>query len=148
MLYHVPDMEKAFSEVYRVLVPGGLFYASTVGRNHMAEMREIAARFAQGTITTKSWDLTEQFQLENGMEHFLKWFDDVELKRYDDNLIVTGAAPLIDYIFSMPGNTRDVLPDEKLQEIQGLLEDEILKTGGIFITKDTGFFRGRKLMKQ
>jgi len=144
MLYHVPDIDKAFSEIYRVLQPGGRFYASTVGKNHMAEMRDIVNRFNSDTITTKSWDVTEKFQLENGLKQVSKWFCDVLIKRYDDNLIVTEAGPLIDYIFSMPGNVRGIFDDEKSGELVKFLEDEIAKTGGIYITKDTGFLQCAK----
>lgn len=144
MLYHVSDREKAFSEIKRVLKPGGVFYASTVGKNHMKEMRDIVAKFNSENITTKSWDSTESFQLENGLQQVSKYFNEVKLKRYEDSLIVTKPIPLIDYIFSMPGNTRDIFTEEKLQQLIKFLDKEIQKTGGIYITKDTGFFEGTK----
>lgn len=144
MLYHVPDREKAFSEAKRVLKNNGLFYASTVGKNHMKEMREIVAKFNSENITTKSWDLTENFQLENGFKQVSKWFKEVKLKRYEDSLIVTDPIPLVDYIFSMPGNTKDIFTEDKLQSLIKFLQEEIKKTGGIYITKDTGFFQGIK----
>lgn len=145
MLYHVADKEKAFSEIRRVLKPNGFFYASTVGKNHMKEMREILAKFNSENITTKSWDLTESFQLENGLKQVSKWFKEVKLKRYDDSLIVTDPIPLVDYIFSMPGNTKDIFTEDKLQNLIKFLQEEIKKTGGIYITKDTGFFQGTNL---
>nr|WP_243186850.1 class I SAM-dependent methyltransferase [Clostridium muellerianum] len=144
MLYHVADREKAFSEIKRVLKHNGLFYASTVGKNHMKEMREIVAKFNSENITTKSWDLTESFQLENGFEQVSKWFKEVKLKRYEDSLIVTDPIPLVDYIFSMPGNTKDIFTEDKLQTLIKFLQEEIKKAGGIYITKDTGFFQGIK----
>lgn len=144
MLYHVTDREKAFSEIHRVLKPNGYFYASTVGKNHMKEMREILSRFNSESITTKSWDSTESFQLENGLGQVSKWFKEVKLNRYNDSLVVTHPIPLIDYIFSMPGNTKEIFTDEKLQQLIDFLQKEIKETGGIYITKDTGFFQGRK----
>jgi ubiquinone/menaquinone biosynthesis C-methylase UbiE len=144
MLYHVADREKAFLEIKRVLKHNGLFYASTVGKNHMKEMREIVAKFNSENITTKSWDLTENFQLENGFKQVSKWFKEVKLKRYEDSLIVTNPIPLVDYIFSMPGNTKDIFTEDKLQNLIKFLQEEIKKTGGIYITKDTGFFQGIK----
>jgi len=38
MLYHVPDRPKALAEIRRALKPGGHFYASTLGANHLREM--------------------------------------------------------------------------------------------------------------
>lgn len=147
MLYHVPDIDRAFSEIYRVLRSRGYFYASTVGKNHMAEMREIAARFGSRDITVKSWDYTKKFQLENGGRQLSKLFDDVELKRYEDSLIVTEPGPLIDYIFSMPGNERESFDRVKLDKLTEFLKCEIIKSGGIHIRKDTGFFRCMKTDK-
>ncbi|MHC6180450.1 methyltransferase domain-containing protein [Clostridium sp. JNZ X4-2] len=144
MLYHVADKDKAFSEIYRVLKPNGYFYASTVGKNHMKEMRDIVKKFNSQGITTDSWNLTENFQLENGLAEVSKWFKDVTLKRYSDNLKVTSSEPLIDYIFSMPGNTKNTLDETKIQNLKNFLQSEINKNGYIYITKDTGFFKGIK----
>lgn len=144
MLYHITDKDKVFSEIQRVLKPKGYFYASTVGKNHMKEMREIVSRFNSENITTKSWDSTESFQLENGFKQVSKWFKEVTLNRYTDSLVVTHPIPLIDYIFSMPGNTKEIFTDEKLQQLISFFQKEIEETGGIYITKDTGFFQGRK----
>ncbi|MEY8000679.1 methyltransferase domain-containing protein [Clostridium sp. Mt-5] len=144
MLYHVANKNKAFSEIYRVLKPNGYFYASTVGKNHMREMRDIVKRFNSQGITTDSWNLTENFQLENGLAEVSKWFKDVTLKRYKDNLKVTSSEPLIDYIFSMPGNTKNTLDETRIQNLKNFLQSEINKNGYIYITKDTGFFQGIK----
>lgn len=144
MLYHVSDKEKAFSEIKRVLKPNGHFYASTIGKNHMNEMRAIITKFNSENITSESWSETESFQIENGYEQVSKWFKEVKLKRYNDSLKVTNPMPLVDYIFSMPGNTKGILDEEKLQSLISFLEDEIGNTGEIYITKDTGFFQGKK----
>lgn len=144
MLYHVGDIDRALSEIYRALKKGGCLYASTVGSSHMEEMRNIVSRFDSGLITTKSWNLTQKFQLDNGIEIISKYFGDVRLKRYDDSLMVTEAEPLVDYIFSMPGNAKEKLDIEKLREFVDFLEGEISKTGSIFISKDTGYLLGRK----
>ncbi|AYD40455.1 methyltransferase domain-containing protein [Clostridium fermenticellae] len=144
MLYHVNHIEKAFSEIKRVLKDGGYFFASTAGENHMKEMREIVSKFNWDNLTTQSWNLTKNFQLENGLDMVSKWFKKVKLKRYKDNLFVTDAMPLIDYIFSMPGNTKKFFTEKDIIELKKSLQKKIKTSGGIYITKDTGFFQGRK----
>jgi len=144
MLYHVENISEALSEIYRVLRPGGYFYFSTVGQNHMIEIRDIMLKFKSETMDIKSSDITSRFQLENGDDKLKKWFVNIEMKRYEDNLIVTEATPIIDYIFSMPGNVRESFNEERLYELRKYLKDKIAAEGGIYITKDTGFFKGQK----
>lgn len=144
MLYHVTNVDKALSEIYRILKPKGYFYASTVGKNHMKEMREIVKRANLQNITTDSWNLTESFQLENGLDKISTWFENVTLTRYNDNLKLTIIEPLMDYIFSMPGNTKNAFDENKIHHLKDFLKSEINKNGYIYITKDTGFFQGTK----
>jgi ubiquinone/menaquinone biosynthesis C-methylase UbiE len=144
MLYHVENIQGALSEIYRVLKPGGYFYSSTVGKNHMIEIRDIMLKFKSETMDIKSSDITSRFQLENGVEKLNKWFKSIEMKRYEDSLIVTEATPVIDYIFSMPGNVRESFNKERLEKLNKYLKDKITTEGGICITKDTGFFKGQK----
>ncbi|MCY6371302.1 MerR family transcriptional regulator [Clostridium ganghwense] len=144
MLYHVENREKAFAEIARVLKMGGCFYTSTVGKNHMAEMRELIFKFKSQAMTSKSWDITSSFQLENGFKQIDKWFKNVKLKKYEDSLIVTEPEPLIDYIFSMPGNVKESFNNKKLKQFEKFLQDKIYKEDGIYITKDTGFFEAKK----
>lgn len=144
MLYHVHDIEKAFSEINRVLKPGGYLYASTIGKNHMAELNSIVKRFEPEAVNTKTWSHTEKFQLENGLQQVSRWFQDVMLERYPDSLVVTDTAPIIEYIFSRPGNLKEVFKGGRLQELTDYLDCEIQKNNGVHITKDTGFFKGIK----
>jgi len=146
MLYHVEDIGKALSEIYRVLKPGGYIYSSTVGQNHMSGIRDIMLKFKSETMDIKSSDVTSRFQLENGVKKLKKWFDNIEMKRYEDNLIVTEAKPIIDYIFSMPGNVRESFDKERLDELIKYLKNKIATEGGIYITKDTGLFKGQKAL--
>lgn len=144
MLYHVPDMDKAFSEIYRVLRHKGQFFASTVGRSHMAGMRNIIAMFEPDIVNSATFSHTERFQLESGIGMVSKWFKNVEIKRYQDSLKVTDAGALIDYMFSMPGNIKETMTVDKLKAMVKYLNDIIKSEGAIRIGKDTGFFHGIK----
>ncbi|MDP4178390.1 MAG: methyltransferase domain-containing protein [Bacillota bacterium] len=144
MLYHVDNKEQAFSEIHRVLKDGGHFYASTVGKKHMAELRQIAEKLGTEMSESDNKNYTESFQLENGFTIVSKWFKEVIIKRYEDNLIITDAEALMDYLFSIPENFREKINDSKLKVFEQSLKEEIKKLNGIFITKDTGFFYGVK----
>ncbi|WP_446899022.1 MerR family transcriptional regulator [Clostridium sp. LBM24168] len=140
MLYHVSNIDSTFSEIRRVLKPHGTVYASTVGKNHMKEMRDIISTFNSKKLTFNSWTLTENFQLENGLKKMKNWFKNINLKRYDDSLKITDESALIDYIFSMPGNKKNTFSRDELKSLTDFLHSEIIKNGWIYITKDTGFF--------
>ena len=144
MLYHVPNINKALKEINKVLKSAGILFASTVGKNHMKEIREIISTFDIYSLTSESWESTDSFQLENGFKIVSKYFNMVELKRYKDNLKVTDPVYILDYIFSMPGNNEVSLSSKDLKKIYNYLEDNINAKGNIYITKDTGYFKGKK----
>ncbi|HCL4437595.1 MerR family transcriptional regulator [Clostridium botulinum] len=144
MLYHVPNINKALKEINRVLKSEGILFASTVGKNHMKEIREIISTFDIYNLTSKSWEITDSFQLENGLKIVSEYFNMVELKRYKDNLKVTDPVYILDYIFSMPGNNKVNLSSKDLKKIYDYLEDNIKEKENIYITKDTGYFKGKK----
>jgi len=50
MLYHVPDIDLALSEVRRVLKSGGKFYATTLGRDSLKELNEISLEYANSAL--------------------------------------------------------------------------------------------------
>ncbi len=89
MLYHVPDINKAVSEVSRVLKKGGYFYAGTTGENGIMET----------IVKILGMDLvyTNTFSLENGKEKLEPYFSKIEIKRYVDSLEVTNIEDLIEY---------------------------------------------------
>ncbi|MDU1323405.1 MAG: MerR family transcriptional regulator [Clostridium botulinum] len=144
MLYHVPNINKALKEINRVLKSEGILFASTVGKNHMKEIREIISTFDIYSLTSESWEITDSFQLENGLKIVSEYFNMVELKRYKDNLKVTDPVYILDYIFSMPGNNKVNLSSKDLKKIYDYLEDNIKEKENIYITKDTGYFKGNK----
>jgi ubiquinone/menaquinone biosynthesis C-methylase UbiE len=139
MLYHVPDIPRALGEVRRVLKPSGLCYAATMGRANMKEMDELAARFFSIPRMTES---TERFGLESGEAYMRSAFSEVKLERYPDSLVITEAAPLMDYICSM--RVRRRITDDQIAALRAHVEKEIATHGEIRMTKDSGLFIARR----
>jgi ubiquinone/menaquinone biosynthesis C-methylase UbiE len=133
MLYHVPDREKAFAEIRRVLRPGGRFYAATNGRAHMRELRDWVQRWVPDT---QRWSFA--FSLESGQEQLERWFPSVTLHRYEDALVVTEAEPLIAYLRS--GYAGTAVAGDRLAELAAFVRQELAARGAIRLTKDTGLF--------
>jgi len=133
MLYHVPDIKKALSEVSRVLKKDGCFYASTVGENSRKELEDIYSNYADKANFSFSKDLS--FTLENGEEILRKFFGKIEQRFYIDALEVTSADDLMNYIISY-----NDIPPAIYDEIYKTIKDRINKDGVFKIRKDQGMF--------
>jgi SAM-dependent methyltransferase len=141
MLYHVPDRPRALAEVRRVLRSGGQFAAATVGRTHMAGVRELILRFAP-SLSPKAVEQSDHFLLENGAVQLAPFFDDVQVERQPNALIVTEAEPLVAYVLSMWGYREALLGRE--QAFADFLAAEIAGSGAIRIAKEIGLLTGRR----
>ena len=105
----------------------------------MREIDELAARFFSVPRMTEA---TARFGLESGEAYMRRAFGEVKLERYPDSLVVTEAAPLMDYICSM--RVRSRVTDEQVADMRRHLENEIAARGEIRISKDTGMFIARR----
>lgn len=136
MLYHVPDKPKALAEVQRILKPDGRFYAATVGERHLQEISALVSRFDPQLASWRE-QLSDSFTLENGAAQLAGGFADTELRRYEDSLVVTEAAPLVSYIVS----GRVGLSADEQSALASFVEQELQVHGGkLHITKDVGVF--------
>jgi ubiquinone/menaquinone biosynthesis C-methylase UbiE len=133
MLYHVPDRPRAFAQVARVLVPGGVFHASTIGRGSMQELLELVGprwRFA---------DIIDAFGLETGPAQLAPFFEDVRVERFENSLVVTEVEPVLAYIRSSESFTGGDLDD-----IRAAVEDAIAREGVFRITSGSGLISCRR----
>jgi len=139
MLYHVPDLSLAFSEVKRVLVQGGTLMAATNGIDHMKELNELVERIAPNLM--KTLNVTRNFNLENGKEFLREFFTDIQLEIFHDSLEINEVQPLLDYILSLWGNFITI---EQVKLFNDEIQNIINKDGSIHIQKHTGLFICRK----
>jgi len=137
MLYHVPDLRRALAEVRRVLHPGGRLYAATNGRDHMRGLHAAVERVASaGTFQSPA----ETFGLENGEAALAPWFEPVELRRYENTLVVTEVEPLLTYVASYRAEVRSA---EVQAALRRLWEEELASRGAVRVTAETGMFVAR-----
>ena len=135
MLYHVPDLPRALSEIRRVLRPEGHLYATTIGLSHMAELREVPRKL--GIATPIGGDqIVAHFNLDNGVSELERWFAEVEVERRNGVLVVPEAAPLVEYVMSFAR-----LSDEEAVRLHAYFGGEIQREGAFRITTETGIFK-------
>ena len=137
MLYHVPNISKALAEFQRVLKPGGELFASTNGANHLLELHQLLQQVDPAYSPAKAASL---FGLENGVEILSTVFINVQCYRFEDNLVITEAQPLLDYIASMHFG----LAGNPLDKLEAIIRQEIELQGAFRISKEPGLFKARK----
>lgn len=141
VLFYVHDIGKALSEISRTLKPGGVFYCSTYGKEHMKEIGQMVKEF-DSRIVLSPVNLYEIFGLENGKEQLLPYFSSVEMILYEDSLEIDEVKPLLSYILSCHGNQDEYLKD-RYEEFRKFLQEKLEKKGTLHITKQAGVFRCR-----
>ena len=147
MLYHVPDQNRALTEIRRVLKPGGHFYASTNGRTHMQEIGDLAAHFAEGEMLEqiRCAHTLNSFRLEDGLEMLSAHFGQVTLHERESSLEVTEAEPLLAFILSATAATElrerpTAAQIQKLEDFKAYIRERINAEGAVHITQASGLF--------
>lgn len=90
MLYHVEDLDRALSELARILEPGGQLVAVTIGAEHMGEIWRL--------VGYRRPD--RPFSRENGAEHLDRHFRRVERRDVDAELVFPDAEAVHRYVES------------------------------------------------
>ena len=136
LLHHVNDIDKAISEVNRVLKKGGIFYCATFGENGVVDY--LASLFKD--VVNQNLE-NKTFTLQNGKAFLNRYFDTVEKLIYDDELQVTSIDDLVQYIQSLKGISEIGSLEEEI--IRNRLESEF-NNGMLIIPKEYGMFIARK----
>ena len=142
MLYFVPEIEKAISEIKRVLVKGGLFYATTNSCESMAELNEIVKNF-DCDMELHHNGMCYRFDLECGQPLLKEYFSEVNVDILEGKIIVDNAEYVVSYKAStIKGSS--ILVGEKKQEFTKYVEDYIKENGNISITTKACIFKAKK----
>lgn len=136
MLYHVPDLPKAISEVHRVLRSDGKFYTATNGNGGMRTYLHNVRKFIDPN--TPSLSDGYSFSLQNGTEILSKYFFDVQSYHYEDSLHITETQDLIEWMRSTVAISN--YSDSDLDKLYDYFENIRIKHGAIDIPKESGLF--------
>jgi ubiquinone/menaquinone biosynthesis C-methylase UbiE len=136
MLFHVPDREAALHELARVLRHDGVLVGTTIGEDHLRELRELVG--SESVLWSES---RRRFGLETARPQLERAFVDVEIEPYPGGLEVTEVEPLLRFVRSLdtPG-----LTEEHLERLREHVERAIADDGAFRITRSSGRFRARK----
>lgn len=141
MLYHVPDLSKALSEIKRILKSGGKFYATTNGNGGMRSYLHNA--FIQVNPNIKAFTKEFSFSLQNGTKILSQYFDDVQRFDFEDSLSVTETQDLIDWMKSTINIAS--YSENDLDGFYDYFEGIRQKDGAINIPKEAGLFISTKI---
>jgi len=140
VLFYCADIEKACSEIVRVLKPKGKLISSTYGKEHMKEISKLVSGFDERIVLSSEY-LYDCYGKENGNEILKTKFFNVEWKQYEDSLCVTEAEPLISYVLSCHGNQNQYIVDS-YNDFKTYVKQKTLH--GFYVTKDAGIFIAKK----
>lgn len=142
MLYHCPDIGAAVRELRRVVRrDGGVLVVSTNSSVHLEELRRVwteALSEACGSSVEPWRSVASRFTLEDAPRVLGAAFDDVEVQRTDNRLVVPDVDPLVDYVESTRDlSGLDITDDVWREAVEGLrarLGSAIAEDGAVHLT--------------
>ena len=137
VLFYCDNIESVLKEVKRVLKPGGVFICATYGASHMKEISDLVTEFDKRIVLAAD-NLYDKFGLDNGGDILIKHFNNVDIRKYNDHLLVDKAEPLIEYILSCHGNQNQYLLD-RYSDFKAFIRNKLARKP-FKITKDAGLF--------
>jgi SAM-dependent methyltransferase len=137
MLFHVEDRPRALGEIARVLRPGGTFRATTIGLDHLKELRELVP-----PRPDSQWAKTrERFMIEQVEEELAPFFVDVEVEPVPgpQELEVTQLDDLLDFVRS-----RGDVSEDELEPLRAAFAEQAADHGFFRVSRATARVRADK----
>jgi SAM-dependent methyltransferase len=147
MLYHVPDIPAALSELRRIVKPGGTVLASTNSARHLAEMDGLLDAAVRAQLGRKEGTLSPppRFSTENGQALLEEHFPSVTLHQREVPLLIPAPAPVVAYLDSLRepvmASLRDRVDyDAALDSVAAAVESEVREHGHFRTASRAGVF--------
>jgi len=138
MLYHVPDRQRALSEIRRILKPDGVLHSVTLGEKHMLDftqlVRQVIPRYQFNADVLP-------FRVENAVEELTTTFDKVTSIPFDCDLRITEIEPCVAYLAST-ARLESVTHDE-LAKFRQLITNVIAEHGELYVQKHVVLFKSQ-----
>lgn len=149
MLHHIGDMDKALSEIRRILKPGGLLVVATNSTNTMPELqvlmrRAIVLLTRTGAAQVRAPQMpSDRFALENGIRYLSKHFYAVVRHDLPSALVFPDVDPAMAYLESTrdlrePSLPNDVVWEDVMMIMRQQINQLIKHLGELVINKYTG----------
>ena len=89
VLYHVPDLDRALSELERVLRRGGRLVAATLGAGNMQELWDLLGGEVTGGLS---------FGYENGETVLTPYFTEIERREANGTVVFPDRTSMVDFV--------------------------------------------------
>ena len=146
MLYHVPDIARAAAELARIVGPGGIVAIVTNGREHLAELDEVASD-AVVAIGGSPWKApgrsAARFLLDDAAALVAPALAVVALDRASREIVVPDPAPIVAYVDSEESLFAPALPNgatwtDVLHEVETRVAAIVERSGAFVVHSDVG----------
>ena len=139
-------MEKMLESCQKALKPGGRILVSAIGYNHMKELIELVKNL-DPRIHFYNMDSLYYFGKENGSKMLAKYFEDIQWKAYDDEIVTDDVDLLTEYVWTTYSNVQEIMSGKK-NTLKRHIAREVKKKGTLRIQEEAGVFLAIKVGKQ
>jgi SAM-dependent methyltransferase len=155
MLYHVPDIALAASELARVVGPAGVVAIVTNGRGHLRELDALSGPAVEA-VTGSPWDAparsSARFLLEDAAALIAPALTVVATERARREIVLPAPGPVVAYVESEESLYGPALPTgttwaDVLREVETRLAAIIERDGAFVVHSDVGVLICRASMR-
>jgi len=146
VMFFIPDIPRAVSDIHRVLRPGGALLAVTMAPVYLDELRVAINRaLAKLGATGEPYqnELHDRFNLDNGPAYLTPPFSRTSVHRFESAFVFPEVEPVLAYVTSMRDAIGGHVPphcawDEFIAALRDVVQAEIAAHGEFRVSKNAG----------